>query len=123
MVAALIFALVPWTLFAQSSPLDVWSSMLKPHHIGDTQIIEDGAVIDLVMPYRAEDASVTPVHVQAVIRQSAERYIETIYLFVDQNPEPLVGKFHFTREVGRADLALRIRVDKYTDVRAVAVLT
>jgi sulfur-oxidizing protein SoxY len=43
-------------------------------------------------------------------------------LFVDENPEPLVGKFGFTQDVGRADLALRIRVDKYTNVRAVAVL-
>lgn len=121
-VVALMIALLPWAASAQQSPVDLWSSMLKPHHFGDTPIIEDKTVIDLVTPYRAEDASVTPVHVKALIDQSAERYIETIYLFVDKNPEPLVGKFHFTRGVGRADLALRVRVDKYTDVRAVAVL-
>ena len=107
---------------AQQSPADVWSSLLKTHHFGDTEIVEDRTVIDLVTPYRAEDAAVTPVHVKAMIPQTAERYIKTIYLFVDKNPEPLVGRFDFTKAVGRADLALRIRVDKYTDVRAVAVL-
>ena len=106
----------------EQTPLGVWETLLKPHHFGETAIVEDKTVIDLVTPYRAEDAAVTPVRVKAVIPQTAERFIKTIYLFVDKNPEPLVGKFNFTHAVGRADLALRIRVDKYTDVRAVAVL-
>jgi len=117
-----VLLVLPWPAFAAQSPTDIWASLLKPHHFGDTEIIEDKTVIDLVTPYRAEDASVTPVHVKAMIDQTAERHIERIFLFVDKNPEPLVGKFDFTREVGRADLALRIRVDKYTNVRAVAVL-
>ena len=106
----------------QQSPVGVWETLLKPHHFGETEISEDKTVIDLVTPYRAEDAAVTPVRVKAMIPQTPERYIATIYLFVDKNPEPLVGKFNFTHAVGRADLALRIRVDKYTDVRAIAVL-
>ena len=114
--------LLPLTAAAQQSAADVWSTLLKPHHFGDIEIIEDRTVIDLVTPYRAADAAVTPVHIKAMIPQSIERHIETIYLFVDENPEPLVGKFSFTEEVGRADLAPRIRVDKYTNVRAVAVM-
>ena len=43
-------------------------------------------------------------------------------MFVDANPQPLVGVFHLTPEMGRADLAMRVRVDKYTNVRAIAVL-
>ncbi|MGR8918399.1 MAG: quinoprotein dehydrogenase-associated SoxYZ-like carrier, partial [Gammaproteobacteria bacterium] len=56
------------------------------------------------------------------IPQTPERYIKTIHLFVDANPEPKVGTFEFSPASGSADLALRIRVDRYTDVRAVAVL-
>jgi sulfur-oxidizing protein SoxY len=121
-VSILLMLLLPVAVAAQQSTLDVWTTLLKPHHFGDVEVIEDRTVIDLVTPYRAEDAAVTPVHIKAMIPQTAERYIKTIYLFVDKNPEPLVGIFEFTEEVGRADLALRIRVDKYTDVRAVAVL-
>ena len=106
----------------EQTVLGVWEKLLKPHHFGNTLIVEDKSVIDLLTPYRAEDAAVTPVRVKAMIAQTAERYIEMIYLFVDKNPEPLVGKFNFTQAVGRADLALRIRVDRYTDVRAIAVL-
>jgi len=117
-----LFAVLPRIGAAQQSHVDLWASLLKPRYFGDAGLIEDKTVIDLVTPYRAEDASVTPVHVKAMIPQTPERYIQTIYLFVDNNPEPLVGKFDFTEEVGRADLALRIRVDKYTNVRAVAKL-
>jgi sulfur-oxidizing protein SoxY len=107
---------------AQQSPVDLWASLLKPHHFPDVTLIEDHSVIELVTPYRAEDASVMPLRVKALIPQTAARYIKTLYLFVDKNPEPLVGRFEFTPKLQRADLALRVRVDRYTDVRAIAVL-
>jgi sulfur-oxidizing protein SoxY len=109
-------------LAAQQSPVEIWDALLKPHHFPGIEIVEDATVIDLSAPYRSEDAAVTPIRIEAKIPQTAERYIETIHLFVDANPEPKVGTFHFTPTTGRADLALRIRIDKYTDVRAVAVL-
>ena len=43
-------------------------------------------------------------------------------MFVEDNPQPLVGVIHLTPEMGRADLAMRVRVDKYTNVRAIVVL-
>lgn len=107
---------------AQQSSVDRWSRLLAPRYFPDQNIVEDKTIIDLVTPYRAEDAAVTPVRIKAMIPQTAEHYIETLYLFADANPEPLVGKFTFTPGVGRADLALRVRIDRYTNVRAVAVL-
>jgi len=107
---------------AQQSAADNWSSLLRPHYFKDAAIVEDKTVFDLVTPYRAEDAAVTPVRIKAAIPQTPGRYIQTIYLFVDGNPEPLVGRFEFTPRSGRADLALRVRIDRYTNVRAVAVL-
>ncbi len=107
---------------AQQSPLDVWTTLLKPHHFPNVDIREDQSIIQLVTPYRAEDAAVMPLRVKALIPQTPARFIETVYLFVDKNPEPLVGKFSFTPRLPRADLALRVRVDRYTDVRAIAVL-
>ncbi len=114
--------LIPLIAGAQQSPVDIWATLLKPHHFPDIQLVEDKSVIELVTPYRAEDAATTPVRIKALLPQSAERYIQSIYLFVDRNPEPLVGRFEFTPNLPRADLALRVRVDRYTDVRAIAVL-
>ncbi|MGR8948740.1 MAG: quinoprotein dehydrogenase-associated SoxYZ-like carrier [Gammaproteobacteria bacterium] len=108
--------------YAEESKVDVWEAFLKPKYFENVKFIEDSNVIELKTPYRAEDASVTPVSIKAAFPQSEERSIDKIYMFVDENPQPLVGIFHLTKDMGRADLAMRIRVDKYTNVRAIAVL-
>ena len=107
---------------SDQSKVDVWQAFLKPKYFENVDMIEDSNVIELKTPYRAEDASVTPVSIKAAFPQSEERSIDKIYMFVDENPQPLVGVFHLTKDMGRADLAMRIRVDKYTNVRAIAVL-
>ncbi len=119
---ALILLIVSTSAFAEQSPVSTWDAFLKPKYFADVEFIEGSGVIALKTPYRAEDASVTPVSITAGFPQSPERYIEKIYMFVDENPQPLVGIFHLTPEMGRADLAMRVRVDKYTNVRAIAVL-
>lgn len=107
---------------AASSPVDIWASLLKPQYFGRTPLIEDRAIIDLRTPYRAEDAAFTPVAISAGIPQTSTRYIKDVYIFVENNPQPLAAVFHLTPAAGRADLALRVRVDQYTNIRAVAVL-
>ena len=121
-LAPLVLLLCSIASEAQQSNADIWATLLKPHHFPDAEIIEDASVIELSTPYRSEDAAFTPVRIKAKMAQTPERYIETIHLFVDANPEPKVGTFTFTPAAGSADLALRIRIDRYTDVRAVAVL-
>ena len=41
-------------------------------------------------------------------------------LIVDENPSPVVGSFNFSQKSGNASLTTRIRIDKYTYVRAIA---
>src|SRR5690606_32726509 len=78
----------------------------RESRVGDLTILE--------APQPAENAAIVPVSIRAGIPQTEERYIRTIWLFVDKNPGPLVGKFHFTPASGRADLGLRLRVDAYS---------
>ena len=108
---------------ATTSPVDLWATLLKPKYFGATPLIEGHAIIDMRTPYRAEDAAFTPVALIAGIAQNEARYIKDIYVFVENNPQPLAAVFHLTPAVGRADLALRVRVDQYTNIRAVAVLS
>ena len=120
--AALALALVSTSAFAQQSEVDIWATLLKPKYFPDVELTEGRSIIDMKTPYRSEDAAFTPVSITAGIPQTAERYIEKLYVFVEKNPQPLVGVFTLTPEMGRADLAMRVRVDQYTNVRAVAVL-
>lgn len=107
---------------ANESDIDVWATFLKPKYFGDAELIEGRSVIDMKTPYRAEDSAFTPVSITAGMEQTPERFIQKIYLFVEKNPQPLVGVFNLTPEMGRADLAMRVRVDKYTNVHAIAVM-
>lgn len=112
----------PDLLATTQSPVDVWQTFLKPKYFPDGAIIEDSTVIELSTPYRAEDAAFTPVTIKAKFPQTPARYIQKIYVVVDNNPEPLAGVFTLTPDMGRADLALRLRINNYTNVRALAVL-
>jgi sulfur-oxidizing protein SoxY len=96
-----------------------WTGGLKSAYFADREILADD-LITLDVPRRAENAAIVPVSIKAGIPQTGDRYIRTIWLFVDKNPGPLVGKFHFTPASGRADLGLRLRVDTYSPVRAIA---
>jgi sulfur-oxidizing protein SoxY len=96
-----------------------WTGGLKAAYFADREILSDDLIV-LEAPQRAENAAIVPVSIKAGIPQTEDRYIRTIWLFVDKNPGPLVGKFHFTPASGRADLGLRLRVDAYSPVRAIA---
>jgi sulfur-oxidizing protein SoxY len=93
---------------------------LKETYFGDREIIENEEVIALDVPGRAEDGAKVPVHIQAVISQTEQRYIKTVTLLIDANPVPLAGTFMFTPKSGKADLRMRVRVDNYTAIRAIA---
>jgi sulfur-oxidizing protein SoxY len=80
------------------------------------------SVLVLDTPKRAEDAAVVPVAIRAQFPQAPSRYIDTLWLIVDNNPSPIAAVFHFTPESGRADIETRIRVEQYTHVRAIAQL-
>ena len=98
----------------------VWDAGLRAYFFGERPIVESEEVISLEAPVRAEDAAIVPIKIKASIPQTEQHFIKTITLVIDKNPVPLVGKFHFSSRSGRADLALRIRVNEYSPVRAIA---
>ena len=83
--------------------------------------IEDGAgVISLEAPYRAYDAAIVPVTIKAEMPQSDARYIKAITLVIDKNPAPVAAVFGLSPLNGDATIATRVRVNEYTNVRAIA---
>ena len=77
-------------------------------------------VISLDVPVRAEDAAIVPIAIKARFPQTPARYIDKVYLIIDNNPSPVSAIFQFTPLSGRADIETRVRIDEYTHVRAIA---
>lgn len=111
------------TLYAEDEPLqskvDRWSFIRASLFINDRPIYSDDT-ISLVTPSRAENPAVVPISVTANIKQTADLYIKKIYLVVDENPSPVVGVFTISPDNGLASISTRIRVNAYSNVRAIA---
>ncbi|MDF9391049.1 MULTISPECIES: quinoprotein dehydrogenase-associated SoxYZ-like carrier [Methylococcus] len=97
-----------------------WTSALRTQYFGDRPIEEGNDVIELTAPYRAEDPALVPIQITGKIPQRPEKYIRHITLIIDNNPVPFAASFELTPASGKADLAMRVRVNSYTHVRAIA---
>lgn len=118
---SLVCMLIAGMASAEDAPPETaWQASLKQQFFQDKSIREGSDVIQIKAPYRAEDAALVPLQVLAQFPQTAERSIRSITLIIDSNPVPWAGTFQFTPASGRADLALRARVNAYSWVRAIA---
>ncbi|MCK9605160.1 MAG: quinoprotein dehydrogenase-associated SoxYZ-like carrier [Methylomonas sp.] len=116
---ALLFLLLPVLALAEGDDI-TWNNTLKTQFFAGKTIEESDAVIELEAPYRAEDPAIVPVKVISKMPQTQDKYIKKIWVFVDKNPFPFVGEFEFFPESGKADLAMRVRVNTYSNIRAIA---
>jgi sulfur-oxidizing protein SoxY len=107
---------------AGPEPYDPWPGLVQD--IFKNRPINDGAdVIGIEMPYRAEDAAIVPVTLRTKLRPDDSRRIRTITLVIDQNPAPMAAKFELGPDANVTEISTRVRVNNYTDVRAVAELS
>ena len=93
---------------------------LRAALFGDRPVADGAGLIGLETPYRAEDAAVVPVAVKSLMDPAAGHFIKDLYLIIDMNPVPLAATFHFPGPAAWDRLATRVRVNAYTNVRAVA---
>ncbi len=99
---------------------ETWNNVIKTQYFPGKTISETDPLIELEAPYRAEDPAIVPLKVSAKIPQTPQKYIKKIWMFVDKNPLPFIGEFEFFPQSGKADLALRVRVNTYSNIRAIA---
>jgi len=79
--------------------------------------LKDGAgIVMLDAPPRALDAALVPISIDL----SSVKPIKSVYLVIDGNPSPLAGHFTFGPKADPHSLKLRVRVDQYTNIHAVA---
>jgi sulfur-oxidizing protein SoxY len=98
---------------------EVWQGLRKD--VFGTRQIEDGAgKLKLETPIRAEDAAVVPITV--TMPKDFAPNVKKLTLIIDKNPMPVVGTFTYGPAAGNGErtLATRVRINQYSDVRAVA---
>jgi sulfur-oxidizing protein SoxY len=92
-----------------------WAELQRAIFPGRT--ISDGAgVIELEAPPRALDAALVPF----TITLPSDRQIKSVSLVIDNNPGPLASRFVFGSAADARTLKVRMRVNTYTNVHAIA---
>ena len=92
-----------------------WNT-IAAYIFGDRKIEATETLIKLEAPPRAQDAALVPV---TLIMPEKEK-IKSVYLVIDDNPSPLAAHITFGPAADPGSLQLRVRIDTYTNVHAVA---
>lgn len=92
-----------------------WQALQKALFPGRS--MQDGAgIVKLDAPPRALDAALVPITVDL----STVKPIKGVYVVIDNNPSPLAAHFTFGPKADPRTLKMRVRVDAYTDMHAIA---
>jgi sulfur-oxidizing protein SoxY len=79
--------------------------------------------IKIELPLIAEDGSNVGVTVDSNLPLSGAAHVSHIYIIADRNRRPMLAKFSFNPDAGKAFIATSIRLATTTDVRAVAEMS
>lgn len=85
---------------------------LFPHR----NVLDSGGIITVDAPPRALDAALVPVQLHI----SGSKPVKGVYLIIDDNPAPMAAHFVFGPKADPRDLQLRVRVNAYTNIHAIA---
>ena len=97
------------------SRIERWSA-LREALFGKRQVMDGTAVIKLDAPPRALDAALVPLTLNVV----GGKLVKGVYLVIDNNPSPLAGHITFGPKADSSTLKLRVRVNEYTLIHAIA---
>lgn len=107
--------LMPFQVFATWASSAFNSTKLEDAYInlfGDTPITESNK-ITLKVPKIAENGGAVPISIKTTLKN-----VETINVFVKDNPQPLTASFHIPKGT-LADISTRIRLAKTSTVTTV----
>jgi sulfur-oxidizing protein SoxY len=85
---------------------------LFPHR----EVLDSGGIITVDAPPRALDAALVPVE----LHMTGNKAVKGVYLIIDDNPAPMAAHFVFGPTADPRDLKLRVRVNAYTNIHAIA---
>jgi sulfur-oxidizing protein SoxY len=91
---------------------------LRAQIFGDRSLEDGAGLLTIEAPARAEDAAIVPVRIR--IAGELRPNVGQLYFVIDDNPSPLAGRFVFGPAADPSEIAIRVRVDDYTYLHAVA---
>lgn len=115
-LAALAGALVARNAFATADQAKEWLGALAKG------TPKDGKV-SLKAPEIAENGNAVPLTVSVDAEMTDKSYVKAIYIAADGNPNPGVAVYEFTPLAGKAEVALRVRLQQTQKIVAVAELS
>jgi sulfur-oxidizing protein SoxY len=83
---------------------------------GNRVPLDGSGFLTLQAPARADDAALVPV----TITTSRSGDVKSLYLVIDDNPAPMAAHFIFGPAADPSEIRLRVRVNQYTNVHAIA---
>ncbi len=104
---------------ATDEDAELWQS-IRSDVFGDGKTLVQGSdKLALDAPYRAQDAAIVPISV--TIPAAVAPKVRKLTLIVEKNPAPVVAAFTFGEAAGLGErkISTRVRVDMYSNVRAV----
>lgn len=117
---ALVALLLAGPAAAHDNPLKnspTWDD-LRDSVLGlSADVPQDAGVLDLDAPVRAHEAAIVPIR----LTQPADAPpVQAVTLVIDENPAPVAAEYSFGPAMAPLDFEFRVRVDSYSDVRAIA---
>ena len=109
-VLAMAGALVARNAFATADQAKDW---LAGHAKGTPQ----AGKVTLKAPEIAENGNAVPLTVSVESEMSEKSYVKAIYVAADGNPNPGVAVFELTPLSGKAEIALRVRLQQTAEDR------
>lgn len=90
---------------------------IKEDIIENAAAIQQGESVLLIdAPVRAHDAAIVPIK----ITQAGDTDLSNLTLVIDENPAPMAARFEFGEMMGPIEFETRVRVDQYSNFRAIA---
>lgn len=89
---------------------------ISEYIFGEGQIESGDHLIELDAPSRAQDPALVPITLKLLNKEE----IEAIHLIIDDNPSPYAAKITFGPAGDPSEIKLRVRVNSYTNIHAVA---
>ena len=106
---------------AQPQTIGVWPT-LRPHFYGTRNISEVGdASMSVEAPASTPDPSATPVTIH--FGEALAGALKQVRVIIDNNPSPVVATFDVNPSLPVDEIDLRVRIDRFTSVRAIAETT
>jgi sulfur-oxidizing protein SoxY len=96
---------------------ETWADLQVDFVAQDTVLQDGSGVLDVLAPYRANDAATVPL----VIRQKDPALpIRTAKIIIDENPAPMAADMTFGELMMPLVFELRVRVNQYSNIRVLA---